>query len=96
MLKKINKLQEELLKVNNYFVLPELYVIKDNNSADRPLFNIYFDPNAGEFGLQVFPVVIQDERSMHGFRFSLWSFKMKGLCMNIKSRWRKDLNLLVN
>ena len=55
MLKKINKLQEELLKVNNYFVLP------------RPLFNIYFDPNAGEFGLQVFPVVIQDERSMHEY-----------------------------
>ncbi len=68
MLKKINKLQEELLKVNNYFVLPELYVIKDNNSTDRPLFNIYFDPNAGEFGLQVFPVVIQDERSMHEYK----------------------------
>ena len=66
MLKKINKLQEELLKVNNYFVLPELYVIKDN-SSDRPFFNIYFDPNAGEFGLQVFPVVIQDERSMHEY-----------------------------
>lgn len=67
MLKKINKLQEELLKVNNYFVLPELYVIKDN-SSDRPFFNIYFDPNAGEFGLQVFPVVIQDERSMHEYK----------------------------
>ena len=66
MLKKINKLQEELLKVNNYYVLPELYVIKDN-SSDRPFFNIYFDPNAGEFGLQVFPVVIQDERSMHEY-----------------------------
>ena len=57
MLKKISKLQEELLKVNNYFVLPELYVIKDN-SSDKPYFNIYFDPNSGEFGLQVFPVVM--------------------------------------
>ena len=52
--------------MNNYFVLPELYVIKDK-SSDRPFFNIYFDPNAGEFGLQVFPVVIQDERSMHEY-----------------------------
>ena len=67
MLKKINKLQEELLKVNNYFVLPELYVIKDNNSADKQLFNIYFDPNAGEFGLQVFPVVIQDRKAMQEY-----------------------------
>ena len=66
MLKKINKLQEELLKLNNYFVLPELYVIKDN-SSDRPFFNIYFDPNSGEFGLQVFPVVIQDRKSMQGY-----------------------------
>ena len=67
MLKKINKLQEELLKVNNYFVLPELYVIKDNNSTDRPLFNIYFDPNSGTFGLQVFPVMIQDREAMQGY-----------------------------
>lgn len=66
MLKKINKLQEELLKVNNYFVLPELYVIKDN-SSDRPYFNIYFDPNSGEFGLQVFPVVIQDKKAMQEY-----------------------------
>ncbi len=66
MLKKISKLQEELLKVNNYFVLPELYVIKDN-SSDKPYFNIYFDPNSGEFGLQVFPVVIQDRKSMQGY-----------------------------
>ena len=66
MLKNINKLQEELLKVNNYFVLPELYVIKDN-SSDRPYFNIYFDPNAGEFGLQVFPVVIQDRKAMQEY-----------------------------
>ena len=66
MLKKINKLQEELLKVNNYFVLPELYVIKDN-SSDRPFFNIYFDPNSGEFGLQVFPAVIQDRKAMQEY-----------------------------
>ena len=66
MMKKISKLQEELLKVNNYFVLPELYVIKDN-SSDKPYFNIYFDPNSGEFGLQVFPVVIQDRKSMQGY-----------------------------
>jgi len=65
-MKKISKLQEELLKVNNYFVLPELYVIKDN-SSDKPYFNIYFDPNSGEFGLQVFPVVIQDRKSMQGY-----------------------------
>lgn len=66
MLKKINKLQVELLKVNNYFVLPELYVVKDN-SNDKPYFNIYFDPNSGEFGLQVFPVVIQDREAMQGY-----------------------------
>ena len=66
MLKKINKLQVELLKVNNYYVLPELFVIKDN-SSDRPYFNIYFDPNAGEFGLQVFPVVIQDRKAMQEY-----------------------------
>ena len=66
MLKKINKLQEELLKVNNYFVMPELYIIKDN-SSDRPFFNIYFDPNEGTFGLQVFPVVIQDRKAMQGY-----------------------------
>ncbi len=66
MLKKINKLQEELLKVNNYFVLPELFVIKDN-SSDRPFFNIYFDPNSGTFGLQVFPVMIQDREAMQGY-----------------------------
>lgn len=66
MLKKINKLQEELLKVNNYFVLSELYVIKDN-SSDRPFFNIYFDPNSGEFGLQVFPAVIQDRKAMQEY-----------------------------
>lgn len=66
MLKKINKLQEELLKVNNYFVLPELYVVKDN-SSDKPYFNIYFDPNSGEFGLQVFSVVIQGDRAMQEY-----------------------------
>lgn len=66
MLKNMNKLQVELLKVNNYFVLPELYVVKDN-SSDKPYFNIYFDPNSGEFGLQVFPAVIQGDRTMNEY-----------------------------
>ena len=44
----------------------EYDVIKDN-SSDKPYFNIYFDPNSGEFGLQVFPVVIQDRKSMQGY-----------------------------
>ena len=67
MLKNINKRQVKYLEDNNYFVLPELFVIKDN-SNDQHFFNIYFDPNAGLFGLQVFPAVIQDNKAM--FKYS--------------------------
>ena len=89
MLKKINKLQEELLKVNNYFVLPELYVIKDN-SSDRPFFNIYFDPNSGEFGLQVFPAVIQDRKSMQEYSKQL-DKRFKLICeLNDLEEYRED------
>ena len=89
MLKKINKLQEELLKVNNYFVLPELYVIKDN-SSDRPFFNIYFDPNSGEFGLQVFPAVIQDRKAMQEYSKQL-DKRFKLICeLNDLEEYRED------
>ena len=67
MLKNINKQQIELLKKNDYFVFPELFVIKDK-SNEQALFNIYFHPNAGVFGLQVFPAVIQDNKAM--FKYS--------------------------
>lgn len=67
MLKNINKRQIKLLEENNYFVLPELFVIKDS-SRDQQFFSIYFDPNAGVFGLQVFPAVIQDHKAM--FKYS--------------------------
>lgn len=73
---KINTKQAKLLEENNYFVMPELNVIKDK-SFEKPLFNIYFDEHANEFGLQIFGALLQDPNAMLEYSKQLnWRFKL--------------------